>query len=320
MNRLPPLQFAPVFQTYPWGGRRLADWFPTAPPNGPVAEAWLISDEEKHPGRVAGGPLDDCTLAELIQRFGPQLLGQSRLSGGRFPLLLKLLDARELLSIQVHPNDEQAARMRPGTRGKTEAWVILKAEPGSTLYAGLRRGIDRRALEQSLAADRVPELMHVLEPKAGDGVFVPAGAVHAIGAGLMLFEIQQTSDNTFRLHDWGRGRPLHLSEGLECTDFALGPVNPVAPVVDAETPARRERLFDCPYFRLWRVAGNQPFPVGAAGQCRVVVVVEGRGDLIVEREVYSLKPGVAWMLPADNSVAECRPNPTLTILECGLPL
>jgi mannose-6-phosphate isomerase len=320
MNNLPPLQFAPIFQSYPWGGRRFADWFPNAPANGPVAEAWLVSDEEKHPSRVAGGPLDGMTLAELIQRFGPRLLGKSRLSGGRFPLLLKFLDAREVLSIQVHPNDEQAARMRPGTRGKTEGWAILQAEPGSTLYAGLRRGIDRHALEQSLAAGRTPELLHAFEPKAGDAVFVPAGAVHAIGAGLMLFEIQQTSDNTFRLHDWGRGRPVHVSESLECTDFSLGPLGPVTPVVEAETPARRERLFDCPYFRLWRVAGERPFPVGAAGECRVIVVADGRGDLIVEREVYSLQPGVAWLLPAENGVAECRPTARLTILECGLPL
>src|SRR5262245_41914442 len=186
MNQLPPLQFSPIFQSYRWGGRRLADWFPGVPASGPVAEAWLVSDEEKHPSRVVGGPLDGCTLAELIQRFGPRLLGKSRLSLGRFPLLLKFLDAHEVLSIQVHPNDEQAARMRPGTRGKTEGWLILQAEPGCKLYAGLRREIDRRALEQSLAADRVPELLHVFEPKEGDAVFVPAGAVHAIGAGLLL--------------------------------------------------------------------------------------------------------------------------------------
>src|SRR5262249_638075 len=164
-----------------------------------------------------------------------------------------------------------------------------QVEPGSKLYAGLRREIDRHALEQSLAAARVPELLHAFEPAAGESVFMPAGAVHAIGAGLMLFEIQQTSDNTFRLHDWGRARPLQVAERLECTDFGLGPLAPVRPVVEAVTPARRERLFDCTYFRLWRIVGERPFPVGAANECRVLVVAEGRGDLFVEREVYSLQ-------------------------------
>jgi mannose-6-phosphate isomerase len=318
MNTLPPLQFAPIFQSYPWGGRQLADWYPSAPASGPVAEAWLVSDEEKHPSRVAGGPLDGITLAELIQRFGPRLLGRARRPGGRFPLLLKFLDAREVLSVQVHPNDEQAARLRPGTLGKTEAWVILHAEPASILYVGLKPGSDRSALEQALAAGRVPDLLHTFEPNAGDGVFVPAGTVHAIGAGLMLFEIQQTSDNTFRLHDCGRGRPVHISESLECTDFTRGPVKAVTPIADAELPGR-ELLFECPYFRLWRIRSDRPFRVGANGECRVIVVIEGHGELIGDTHMCALQPGAAWLLPAELGMAECRPNGNLIVLECGLP-
>ena len=138
---IPPLKFAPIFQPYPWGGRRLAGWFAGAPESGPLAEAWIVSAEDKHPSRIMGGPFDGLTIAELIQRFGSRLIGSAECPNGRFPLLLKFLDARELLSVQVHPTDEQAARLRPGTAGKTEAWVILHAEPGSKLYVGLKPGI-----------------------------------------------------------------------------------------------------------------------------------------------------------------------------------
>jgi mannose-6-phosphate isomerase len=259
------------------------------------------------------------TIAELIQRFGSRLIGHAKCPGGRFPLLLKLLDARELLSVQVHPTDEQAARLRPGTVGKTEAWVILHADAGSRLYVGLKSGIDRPAFEQAIRDERVPELLHPFQPRAGDVVFVPAGTVHAIGAGLMLFEIQQTSDNTFRLHDWGRGRPVHIAESLECIDFERGPGGLASPLVETMIP-RRERLLSCPYFRLWRIRSERPFAVGAAGECRIAVVIDGDGEMVADSRSEPVRPGSALLIPAELGQVECRPNGGLTMLECGLPL
>ncbi len=288
------------------------------PATGPIAEAWIVSDEQKSPSRVAGGPLAGLTLADLVHRFGSRLTGNARCPGGHFPLLLKFLDARETLSVQVHPTDEQAERLRPGTLGKTEAWVILDAEPGSKLYFGLQPGTDRNALKRAIRDEQTPEVMQTIEPRRGDVIFVPAGTVHAIGAGLMLFEIQQTSDNTFRLHDWGRGRPVHIDEALASTDFAAADAGVIAPVLEAESP-RREKLIDCQYFRLWRIKSDHAFSVGAAGQCRIAVVIEGRGELVANSASVPIQPGSAVLIPAEFGQIECRPNESITLLECGWP-
>lgn len=317
---VPALRFAPIFQPYVWGGRSLARWYPEAPATGPLAEAWLVSDEDQHRSAVAHGPWAGRILRDLIQDLGPRLLGQARLARGRFPLLLKFLDAREVLSVQVHPTDDQAETMRPGTLGKTEAWVILDAAPGSKLYLGLKPGVDRPTLADALRAGTVPDLLHVIHPLPGEVYFVPAGTVHAIGAGLQLFEIQETSDNTFRLHDWGRGRPVHLDESLTCTAFAQPITGAGVPVVETTGGFQRERLIDCPYFRLWRVSGDAPFPAGMPGECRVVVAVDGSGMLEHAGTLSNLTAGDAVLLPAENGLARCLPDQKLTVLECGLPI
>jgi mannose-6-phosphate isomerase len=322
MESIPPLRFRPIFQQYLWGGRRLAEWFGDAPSDGPIAEAWLVSDEAKNPSVVADGPLAGRSLREI----GSRLLGPGHREGERFPLLLKFLDARDHLSVQVHPNDQQAALVGPGERGKTEAWVILRAESGSRIYAGLRRGVDERELRQAAAEGRIAGMLHQIEPRVGDCIFLPAGTVHAIGAGLMLFEVQQTSNITYRLDDWnrvdprtGKSRELHLEQGLACIDYSRGPSSRIDAVVESLLPARRERLITCDYFRLWRNTGEMPFPVGAKGECRIVVAVDGRGDLVAEGRKLPLRPGAVWLLPADVGEGECRPLERLTVLECGMP-
>jgi mannose-6-phosphate isomerase len=314
---LSPLQFEPIFQQYLWGGRRLVEWFPQAPAEGPVAEAWLISDEAKFPSRVAAGPHAGRTLRELTAEFGPRLLGSRYRPGEHFPLLLKLLDAREPLSVQVHPND---ARAGPGQRGKTEAWIVLRAEPGARIYAGLRAGAGERALRDAIEAKCVAEVLHSFEPQAGDCVFLPAGTVHALGAGLLVFEVQQTSDITYRLHDWdrvdartGQPRELHIEQGLGCIDWPAGPA--------ALVIAPDGLMVDCPHFRLWRKRSvTKNARVGAADEFRIVAVVEGRGHLGFgsEREL-PLEPGSTLLLPPGSGEACCHRDGPLTLLECGLP-
>jgi mannose-6-phosphate isomerase len=315
---LTPLRFEPIFKPYVWGGRRLAGWYPEAPATGPIAEAWLISDEPANPSLVADGRYAGRTLHQLIHLAGSDLVPK-RPRFDRFPLLLKFLDAKMPLSVQVHPTDSQAMVTRPEASGKTEAWVVLRAEPGACLYNGLKAGVDRAAWDEAIRAGSVVECLHRFEPAPGDCVFVPAGTVHAIGAGLTLFEIQQTSDITYRLFDWGRDRELHLESGVACIDFSRGPVGPVTPVIEASQPVRRERLIDCHYFQLWRLSSDEPFEAGAAGECRVVVGLEGQADIVHDGRRYPLAAGTAWLLPAAIGRCKIVPARPLTILECGMP-
>src|SRR5581483_9365793 len=176
-------------------------------------------------------PLPGMTLRELLSVGRVELLGPWLARHDRFPLLLKYIDARESLSVQVHPNDELARSIAGAPRGKSEAWVVVHAEPGSRIYAGLNEGVDRARLERAVADGTVVECLHSFEAVVGDCIYLPAGTVHALGAGVTVFEVQQTSDITYRLYDWdrvdaktGRPRDLHIDTALACVDFARGPV------------------------------------------------------------------------------------------------
>ena len=168
-------------------------------------------------------------MHDLVTQHGPALFGRHH-PQRQFPLLFKFLDCQQTLSVQVHPNDEQAARLNPPDLGKTEAWVVLAAEPGSKIYAGLKPGVDRADVgARNNAPALCEECLHQFEPQAGDCVFIEAGTVHALGAGLLIAEIQQASDTTFRLFDWnrvdrdGKPRPLHIRESLDTIDFLARP-------------------------------------------------------------------------------------------------
>ena len=338
MARAPmyPLRFEPIFKTALWGGRRLPGYLNRAAPHAdPIGEAWVLSDVDGSPSRVLDGPLAGATLRELLARDSGRVVGAAKAPQGRFPLLLKFLDARQELSVQVHPNDAQAANLGPGQFGKTEAWVVLDADPAtSKLYAGFAEGVTANDFRAALAAKTTPRTLHSFRPKVGDCVFLDAGTVHAIGADLLLFEVQQTSDITYRLYDWdrvdaktGRPRPLHVEDGLACADFRRGPCHPVGPAVAATGGVRREGLVACPYFTLDRLTARVPFAVGAKDRCRAVVCVGGSGVLeagvpgsVKSRNVSEFRAGDVFLLPAD--VGECVAHPRageVTLLECGLP-
>ena len=182
------------------------------------------------------------TLHDLVAKHGKELLGTHN-GLAQFPLLFKFLDCNRKLSVQVHPNDQQAAQLNPPDLGKTEAWVVLATEPGSKLYAGLKANITREDLSAAIAAGKCAECLHEFEPKVGDCVFIRAGTVHALGAGLVIAEIQQASDTTFRLFDWnrvdaqGNPRQLHIEQSLAVTDYDRGPVVPQIPA-STEVPGR----------------------------------------------------------------------------------
>jgi mannose-6-phosphate isomerase len=316
-----PLEFDPILLPRLWGGARLANWLGiTTPAGGPFGEAWVLSDRNDHPSIVAGGPLQGTPLPELMAREGRRIIGES---AGRFPLLLKFLDARDVLSVQVHPDDRHTALLPPGERGKSEAWYVLSAEPGSQIYAGLQKGCDARRFRQALAENRAGELLASFVAGAGDCVYLPAGTVHAIGGGLLLFEVQQNSDVTFRLHDWerrdartGQPRQLHVEEALACIDFSCGPTPRVAP---ASEGGGRERMVDCKHFRLWRLRMDRPCQVGAANQCRIMVGIAGQAQLVHDSKTYSVAPGKVFLLPAEVGAVACQPLGPATLLEVGLP-
>ena len=323
-NAFYPLRFEPIFKPAIWGGHSLRPMYGQPAPTEPEGEAWVLSDQGDSLSRVANGPHAGRTLRDLMNENRHELIGSAATSNGRFPLLLKFLDAREPLSVQVHPNDEQARSLASASAGlgKTEAWVIVRSAPGSLLYAGLKPGVDGPRFSNALRRGRLPETLHSYHARPGDCIFLEAGVVHAIGAGLMLFEVQQTRDITFRLSDWdrldvktGKPRQLHIEESLLCANVERGPCDPVAPLAIAPN---RESLVKCRYFTLDRVHDSVPFPVGIPGACRVVVVIEGKVVVHHADDAVPLGTGDVVLLPAALGSCKCVPDGQATILECGV--
>ena len=321
------LRFQPLFRRYLWGGRRLATMFGKPIGAGDdYAESWEIVDHGADQSVVATGPLAGKTLGELVRNHGESLLGKHA-GCERFPLLLKLLDCQRTLSVQVHPNDLQAALLDPPDLGKTEAWVVLAAEPGSKIYAGLKAGVDRRALADAVAAGRCEECLHVVEPCVGDCIFIPAGTVHALGAGLVIAEIQQASDTTFRLFDWnrvdaaGQPRALHVAQSLAVTDFQRGPVEPQRP--QPTDDPRRERLVECDKFILNRLSlpmCDQSVVIGGDNRFCILLVVQGSAAIYGDPSELPLTCGQSALLPAASRRVQIQPISTLEMLEIQLSI
>jgi mannose-6-phosphate isomerase len=320
-----PLRFEPIYQYRPWGGRRLADLLTEPLPSGPIGEAWLLSDRDDHASQVAEGPLKGQTIGQLLKQFPEQMLGKLAHRFQRFPLL-KFLDAQEMLSVQVHPTKANTNLLPAGETAKSEAWVVLEAGAQSRIYAGLKAGTTAADVRRALANGTVAELLAGFTPKPGDGVFIQAGTVHSLGGDVVVFEIQQNSDVTFRLYDWGHVdaktgelRELQVDQAMDCIDFAEGPVGRVAPVLESATPVKREQLFDCEYFRLWRVAGVSPFSVGATALPRVLVCIEGGGEIEQGYATYAVGKGDVLFLPAVVGLCSLWPRGAVNLLEIALP-
>ena len=323
-----PLRFEPIYQYRLCGGRRLAGLLTAPlPGDGPIGEAWVLSDREDHPSRVADGPFKGRTISQLLAEFPEQMMGKLAGRFRRFPLLLKFLDAREMLSVQVHPSDAREDLLPTGETGKTEAWVVLEAGPESRIYVGLKPGTTADDLRLALTNGAVADQLACITPKPGDGVFIPAGTVHALGGDIVVFEVQQNSDVTFRLYDWGHvdantGQPraLQVEQALACIDFAAAGAGLVAPVVASTAPIKRERLFQCEQFWLWRLRGHSPFTVGTADVPSALVCVEGAGQLEHGGATYAAGKGDVWLLPAVAGVCAFQPRSAVTLLEVALPV
>ena len=296
------------------------------PGDGPIGEAWVLSDRNDHQSQVANGPLKGRTIGDLMEHFQEPVMGRLAARFRRFPLLLKFLDARKMLSVQVHPSDAHPELIPAGDTGKTEAWVVIEAEKGSHIYAGLRSGTTAGSLRQSLHDGTIADHLVCIAPKPGDAVFIPAGTVHTLGEDVVVFEVQQNSDVTFRLYDWGhvdpktrQPRPLQVDQAFACIEFGASDGGLVAPRVETTMPVERERLFDCHAFLLWRLLGKDPFPVGAAAEPRVLICLAGSGQVMHKGTPYAVGKGDVWLLPAEAGECAFRPSGEVTLLEIAIP-
>lgn len=254
MNGLHPIRLAASFHETIWGGRRLArKGWKQLPPDVAIGESW----ETENSSVVLNEPYKSKTLGNLVEELGPGLLGEQVIAifGQRFPLLAKFLDANAQLSVQVHPDDRYAALYEGGKLGKTEFWYVLEADPGATIVHGFRARTSRAIIQRAIEEVRLEEFLHEEPVQAGDVIFVPAGTVHAIGGGIFLYELQEYSDITYRLYDYGRltaadsPRELHIERSLDVASFVPSPFIKTRPVTLAEGSGYEDRcLVACPYF------------------------------------------------------------------------
>ena len=307
-----PIVFEPLFMERVWGGRRLESLYGKRLPEGhPIGESWEIVDRDDAQSVVREGALRGATLHELWVGRRAEIFGGGLPETERFPLLFKLLDAQDRLSVQVHPPDDVAARF--GGEPKTEMWYFLDTLPGSDLYAGLKRGVTRADFEHALVAGHVADLINRLPSHAGDAFFIPTGRVHAIGAGNVIFEVQQNSDTTYRVFDWnrvgldGKPRALHLAESLASINFD----DPEPGVVER----RGELVVECKFFRVeqWSLPGPRTCGSGAFA----VFAVE-HGAVSCGGRMFGA--GECFAVPAGWTDAELVPRaPGTTVLRTTVP-
>jgi mannose-6-phosphate isomerase len=320
------LRFTPILRRLIWGGRRLGTVLHK--PIGDAtdyAESWELSDYRDQVSVAAEGKLAGTTLRELVQSRGLELLGPAVGPREQFPLLVKFIDAHQNLSVQVHPDDELGRRL-VGDNGKTETWVIVEAEKGCAIYSGLKRGVGREALTAAIESGAVEPLLHRLRPKPGDCILIESGTVHAIGTGVLLAEIQEMSDATFRVYDWGRtgadGKPraLHIPEALEAIDFERGPVEPIVPRIEPMAGGgERRRLSRSVYFALEQLDLTQAAAVGQFDRFTILMGLGGRCDIHDGQDWTSLEFGQTLLLPAALGPCEIVPRGSARVLSCVVP-
>jgi len=297
-----PLLLKPAYKDYIWGGTRIPKMFHREAHPGLCAESWEVSDRPEGMSIVLNGRHADKTLHELVLTLGNDLIGAE--AADVFPLLIKLIDARERLSVQVHPNDKTAARY--GGEAKTEMWYVLEAEPGAKVFAGLAHGVNRGSFERALKEGRIEEVLQPVPAEAGNCIFIPGGRVHAIAEGSVILEVQQNSNTTYRVYDWGRlghnGKPreLHIKEAFRCINWR----DRAAP---AALPVRRPghgsnlwwEIIKCPYFHVTRVDLEVPEDVHHDGESfDVLFPLGGRVAIECGDVLESVDPGCSCLMPA----------------------
>ncbi len=328
-DNLGPLRFEEQYFERIWGGRRLeSDLGKTIPADVPIGEAWLISDHPSAESVVAEGPFAGKTLRQLLDIDANAILGsRAQLTvHGRFPLLLKILDAADWLSVQVHPDDECAARLGEPDVGKTEMWHILHAEPNSELICGLDPSVDPDAFIAAARDGRLDAMLPRFTVAPGDAVFVRAGTVHAIGGGILLAEIQQNSDLTYRIYDWnrvdasGKGRELHLDKTRAATHFGSTHAGKQTPLElqDNSGAVKREILAACPYFAAERVRCSDAWRRATSRTSfHILLCIDGSAQVSAGSGISSLSMGQACLIP--GTLPEFSVKGTCTVIDYYVP-
>jgi len=309
-----PIEFEPLAMERVWGGRKLGSLFgKSQPAEVPIGESWEIVDREDEQSVVVDGELQGRALQDLWSESRVEIFGKCYEDhpADRFPLLIKLLDAKETLSVQVHPPADKAAEL--GGEPKTEMWVFLEVEPGACIYAGTKPGTTRELFEEKLASGEVESLVPRIEVKPGQSMFIPSGRLHAIGGGNVIAEIQQNSDTTYRVFDWnrlgldGKPRALHLAQSLASIDF-----QDHAPEL---TPADASLLADCPYFRVEKKSPPSGLPDFLDRQFALWGILKGT----VRLNGKSFGPGKFLLLPAGLQCPCEISDSSCELLEITLP-
>jgi mannose-6-phosphate isomerase len=314
-----PIVFKPIFQERIWGGRKLEELFgKDIPPGKRIGESWEVVDRPEAQSMVRDGPLTGRSLHDLWVNFREEAFGKvadspSRTGVPRFPLLIKLLDAREKLSLQVHPAEEVAESL--GGEAKTEFWYLAAAEPDAEIYVGLRRPMAREQFEQALRSGKVAECVHTIPVKTGDAMFLPSGRFHAIGAGTVLVEVQQNSDTTYRVFDWnrvdeaGKPRSLHIAEALQCIDFndvAPGPIQSHGEILVSD------KLFEV---QRWNLESSRE--IAPLGQFAIVFCLSGK----LRCADVDFPPGEFFLVPASLENRSVHPTSEGTsLLRVTIPM
>lgn len=318
-----PLPLEPIPVPKVWGGDRLRSFVSVAgsradawPDGQPIGEVWLVCDRDDRTSRVASGPFEGRTLSGLMLSERDALLGRIEPSDdGSFPLLVKLLEARENLSVQVHPDPAAAEAL--GSTPKSECWYVLEAEPGAEVLLGLAQGTDAATFARGAATPDVVDLLQRFPVRAGDGIDVPSGTVHSIGAGIAIAEVQNNSDTTYRLYDWdrtglsGAPRETHVEEALRSIDYAAVIEGPrfldggEDEAHDGAPVNRHATLRDGELFLAEILDLHAPEELASPGEPTVLVGLSGKGRLETgDGEEYALSQGSAWLLPADLDSAK----------------
>ncbi len=322
MGNLYPLLMLPGFDPRPWGTTDLSPIYPNHRFDQKIGEAWLSGDDCK----VVNGPLTGKTLAQLSEEYQRELVGDAARDPKRFPLLLKFLFPYEKLSVQVHPDDEQAVRVGQPW-GKTECWYVAHAKAGSQIALGLKPGVTAAQLEQAIHQKTAEDLLNWVNVYAGDMIYVAGGTVHTLGPGSVIVETQQQSDTTYRLYDYGRPRELHLKDGMAAVREKVksGKVVRAAPSQVEGSKNRREPLISAPYFVVERFEAKEPLSLTTHDDSRkssvqILVAVDGCGVIEAHgMDPVTLAKGDAVVVPAIIPGFSVRPQWTLEFLRSYVP-
>ncbi|NLX77725.1 MAG: class I mannose-6-phosphate isomerase [Clostridiaceae bacterium] len=319
-----PLKFKPVFKDYIWGGRNLSR-FGKNLPDGIVAESWELACHPDGMSIVENGAFKGRKLKSLLEQFGDRIIGDSAGNNTDFPIMIKLIDANDKLSVQVHPDDEYA-RAHEGDNGKNEMWYILDAKPGAKLIYGLKPGVDRAQFEAAVKENRLEDCLNYINVKPGDFINIPAGLIHAICDGIVLAEIQQNSNVTYRVYDYnrkgpdGKSRPLHIEKAMQIIDFNAGDMKYRYDGLEYEKNenASLRVIVANEYFCVehYTVTGKITQNTGLR-QFHAYVCIGGEGEIYCDNGSVELKTGETVLIP--SCIGEYEIKGELTLLKTYVP-